>query len=198
MCQLLDQLDQDNSRLMVEERVPLDRVNVSWEADMRYVGQAYEIRIPVGAPITPQTADDLVGSFHRAHEEIYSVKRENQEVEIVNLRSVHTYPLDNEPYFPISDGTPAKPKSWRLATFPSIDSGVSTPVFDRRELHRGHEICGPSIIEQPDTTTVVYPGQRCRVDDFGNLLLTIDGGRSIDHRNEHRPHHPGSDQEPSG
>ena len=173
---LLEGLEQQNMRLMVEERVPLEQVTVSWQADMRYVGQSYELRVPMPAPMTSQAGAELVSAFHRAHEEIYSVKREDQEVEIVNLRSIHTCPLGNAPRFPVSDGASASPKSERLAMFPGLESGVLTPVYDRRDFPNGDEIFGPGIIEQADTTTVVYPGQRCRVDGFGNLLLTIDKG----------------------
>jgi N-methylhydantoinase A len=37
----------------------------------------------------------------------------------------------------------------------------------------GAQFDGPAIVEQPDTTTVVYPGFTCRVDDAGNFLLTL-------------------------
>ena len=176
MQELLEELDQQNTRLMAEDRVPLDRVVVSWEADIRYVGQSYEIRVPVSAPTTPRTGAELVEAFHRAHEQVYSVKREDQEVEIVNLRSVHTYPLGNEPRFPMGGGVSDAPKSERRALFTGLEAGALTPVYDRRDLPPGTDLRGPAIIEQPDTTTVVYPGHRCRIDDFGNLLLTIEQG----------------------
>ena len=179
MRELLKVLDQQNSRLMAEDRAPLHQVVVSWEADIRYVGQSYEIRVPVPASLGPQTGAALAEEFHRSHEQIYGVKREDQEVEIVNLRSVHTYPLGNEPRFPVSGGASGVPTSERQTLFPGFETSVVAPVYYRHDLSLFTNIQGPAIIEQPDSTTVVYPGQRCRVDDFGNLLLTIGrGGQS--------------------
>ena len=48
-----------------------------------------------------------------------------------------------------------------------------TPIYQRDLLPLGAQFDGPAIVEQPDTTTVVYPGFTCRVDDAGNLLLTL-------------------------
>lgn len=171
---LLDELDQKNTLLMGEERVPPHQVSVSWEADMRYVGQSYEIRIPIAASITPQTGVDLIAAFHDAHAEIYSINRGDQDVEIINLRSIHTHPLDNTPRFHMENGAADGPGSRRTAVFPGSESVVSTPVFERHKLHPGQLVSGPAIVEQPDTTTVVYPGQSFRIDDFGNLLITLD------------------------
>jgi len=52
-------------------------------------------------------------------------------------------------------------------------SGMAlSPVYDRALLAPGHEVAGPAIIEQLDSTTVVYPGQRAVVDDYRNLIIT--------------------------
>ena len=48
-----------------------------------------------------------------------------------------------------------------------------TPIYQRNLLPLGMQFDGPAIVEQPDTTTVVYPDFACRVDDAGNLLLTL-------------------------
>ncbi len=174
MVTVLAELDQVNAQLMVEEQVPADGVLVVWEADMRYLGQAYDIRVTITPPVTNETGDNLINTFHEAHDQVYGIKRENQEVEIVNLRSTHSYPLGNVPRFPVrNEGVPT-PKFTRQAIFPGDPKGVETPVFDRHRLPAGCEFQGPAIIEQPDTTTVVYPGQLCKVDNFGNLLLTLE------------------------
>ena len=44
-------------------------------------------------------------------------------------------------------------------------------VWDRLELPAGSVIAGPAVLEQPDATIVILPGQQGRVDRFGNLLL---------------------------
>jgi N-methylhydantoinase A len=44
-------------------------------------------------------------------------------------------------------------------------------VFQRIDLQPGHQIAGPALILQPDTTTLVPPGWQGIVDAWGNLLL---------------------------
>jgi N-methylhydantoinase A len=50
---------------------------------------------------------------------------------------------------------------------------MEVPIYQREELVRGQQFSGPAIIEQLDTTTVVEPGDRARVDFCGNLIIEI-------------------------
>ena len=46
-------------------------------------------------------------------------------------------------------------------------------VFERGSLLPGTRLKGPAVIEEPTATTVVNPGDRLQVDEYGNLLLQI-------------------------
>ena len=50
---------------------------------------------------------------------------------------------------------------------------VETPVYARTALKAGHVVAGPAIIDQLDATTVVFPGHRARVEEFGNLIVQL-------------------------
>ena len=50
---------------------------------------------------------------------------------------------------------------------------VLTPLYERKELRPGHSIGGPAIIEQMDTTTLIYPGQQARIDEYQNIRIRI-------------------------
>jgi N-methylhydantoinase A len=50
---------------------------------------------------------------------------------------------------------------------------VATPVYDGQVLRPGNQILGPAVIETPDTTVVVHPGQSMRVDSFGNFEIAL-------------------------
>ncbi len=54
---------------------------------------------------------------------------------------------------------------------------VKTPTYARDALRAGNRIEGPALIEEHASTTVVLPGDRLRVDEFGNLMLDIAGRR---------------------
>ena len=52
------------------------------------------------------------------------------------------------------------------------DEPLRTRVFARASLERGETIAGPAIVEQSDTTIVVYPGQHAQLDGMNNLIVT--------------------------
>jgi N-methylhydantoinase A len=55
------------------------------------------------------------------------------------------------------------------------DSGfIETAIYERGELPSGASFDGPAIVEQPDTTTVMPPGTRCKVDEYGNLIIKVE------------------------
>ena len=62
-------------------------------------------------------------------------------------------------------------KARRRAYF---DGWQDTPIYDRGKLVSGNRLCGPAIIEQMDSTTVVHPGHQAHIDRFGNIIVEID------------------------
>ena len=167
----LAELDAAGRGRMREEGVPATEVRVVYAADMRYVGQAYELEVPIAAPITSASVPDIVTAFHAAHERVYGYARTQQPVEFVNFRAVHTFPL---PRPALRSAAPARGTAddarigERRAYFGEF---VATAVYERARLPRGAVVAGPAIVEQLDTTTVVPPGVTAAVDDGGNLRL---------------------------
>ena len=104
-------------------------------------------------------------------------------MEIVNLRlraMGHMDKLTLPRIATVAQGTTPDPVQSRPVYFAS--SGfVDTPVFARHTLGAGHVITGPAIIEQLDTTTVIYPGQQTSVDAYGNLHLRWSRRESYEH-----------------
>ena len=98
-------------------------------------------------------------------------------VEIVNLRVRATGLMDKialPTIEAVEPGTPARPWSHRQVSFDGRGF-VETPTFRRTDLRAGHALGGPAIVDQVDTTTVIFPGQTARVDDWGNLIVTLGG-----------------------
>src|SRR5262249_41616265 len=89
----LGELDAAGRVRMREEGVPDAAVRVAYAADMRYVGQAYELEVPIGAPVTHARIPEMLTAFHAVHERVYGYARSQQPVEFVNFRAVHTFPL---------------------------------------------------------------------------------------------------------
>jgi N-methylhydantoinase A len=167
----LGELDAAGRGRMREEGVPAEQVRVAYSADMRYVGQAYELEVPIAVPITRARAPEVLAAFHAVHERVYGYARAQQPVEFVNFRAVHTYPLPRPVVTPAArvTGTLADARlGERRAYFGTF---VPTAIYERARLPRGARLAGPAIVEQSDTTTVIPPGVTALVDDAGNLRL---------------------------
>src|SRR6059036_431705 len=71
----LGELDAAGRARMREEGVPAHDVRVAYAADMRYVGQAYELEVPITAPVEPAHVPEIVAAFHAVHERVYGYAR---------------------------------------------------------------------------------------------------------------------------
>jgi N-methylhydantoinase A len=169
----LADLDAAGRARMRDEAVPAGSVRVAYSADMRYVGQSYELEVAVGAPLTPARVADAVAAFHAAHERVYGYARAQQPVEFVNFRAVHRYPLPRPALRPPARATGRVDDARigeRRAHF-APGGFVPTTVYARERLPLGGAVRGPAIVEQADTTTVIPPGHAAVVDAAGNLRI---------------------------
>jgi N-methylhydantoinase A len=169
----LGELDVAGRARMRDEGVPPGDVRVAYSADMRYVGQAYELDVPIDVPVASERIPDILRAFHAVHERVYGYARTRQPVEFVTFRAVHTFPLPRPALRPTARAAGALDAArtgTRRAWFPP-HGFVATTTYDRGRLPIGTRIAGPAIIEQIDTTTVLPPGHTADVDDSGNLRL---------------------------
>lgn len=169
--------DDAGRRELGEEGVPAGEIEMRATVDLRYVGQSYELEVPIECPVGPGAMEAAVSAFHEAHARVYGHSMAEDPTEILNVRVTH---VARTPRPAIgSDGerrAPAKPRVHRDVYFAEAGDYVATPVFDRHALPAGLELPGPAVLEQRDTTTVVVPGQVCRVHPTGHLLISQAGG----------------------
>ena len=171
----LADLDAAGRARMREEGAPAGEVRVAYAADMRYVGQAYELEVPIAAPLTRERVAEVVAAFHATHERIYGYARPQQTAEFVNFRAVHTYQLPRPQVKPAAraSGTLADARIGERRAY--FGGYLPTTIYERARLPLGARLAGPAIVEQDDTTTVIPPGVTALVDDAGNLRLRRDG-----------------------
>jgi N-methylhydantoinase A len=169
----LTQLDVAGQGRMRAEGVPAGAVRVAYSADMRYVGQAYELEVPLDAPVVREQMGEILAAFHAVHERVYGYARLRQPVEFVNFRAVHTYALPRpalasaaRPSGALDDARIGERSAWFAPA-----GFVPTAIYDRALLPLHARIAGPAIVEQVDTTTVIPPGHAALVDPSGNLRL---------------------------
>jgi N-methylhydantoinase A len=158
---------------MREEGIVGEAVRVTYAADMRYLGQAYELEVPILAPLTAERVCAAQAAFHLAHERVYGYARGGQPVEFVNFRAIHTGPLPRPSLGArvAVHGSLARARlGERRAHFAAVGF-VPTPIFDRARLPVDARLEGPAIVEQADTTTVIPPGYAAIVERTGNLRI---------------------------
>ena len=146
--------------------------------DLRYFGQAYEVRVPAGSGrSTRRPRRPSPQRFHDEHRQLYGYDFRDdprQQVEWVNLRVTGVGPITRPELreIPSRDGEPLAPRSTRDVCFDADAGYVATDVYWRPDLRAGDSFAGPAIVEEFGSTVPVHPGFTVRVDAFGNLVVT--------------------------
>jgi N-methylhydantoinase A len=140
-------------------------------ADMRYVGQSYEIEVPIDPGwLTPGGAAPILAAFHAAHERLYGHADRQAPAEIVNLRVQLRAARPRVPLVELPAGaTTPVPRTTRRVWLDG--RSVEARVFERATLGRGARLVGPAIVDQADTTVLLPAGHVGEVDRSGNLLI---------------------------
>ncbi|MBM7245120.1 hydantoinase/oxoprolinase family protein [Rhodococcus fascians] len=144
-------------------------------ADLRYFGQAFEVRVPIAdGEITQASIDQAAEAFHEAHRELYGYDfrgDQSQFVEWVNLRVSGIGPIKRPVLSEIAAGTGAE--SARTGTRQAyFDGWLETAIYSRADLGAGDTITGPAVIEEFSSTVPIDPGFSARIDTFGNVRIT--------------------------
>jgi N-methylhydantoinase A len=151
-------------------------------ADLRYFGQAFEVRVPVpDGDMDVAVLADVAGAFHAAHRGLYGYDFSadpTQQVEWVNLRVSGIGPIQRPEIrrHAIDGGfeTGLRPSSTtgRPVCFDAAEGYVATPVVPRTALPPGSVVAGPVIIEEFGSTVPIHPGFTARVDEYLNIIVT--------------------------
>lgn len=156
-----------------EEVLPHRRVT-DLMVDLRYVGQNFELSVPL-APEAGELPDrdTIADAFHAAHDRTYGFHNADAPIEVVCMRLVATARLPHAATAgEVPQPNPALAVGERQVVFGREES-VSAPVYDRDALHPGDWFAGPAIVDQLDTTIVIHPGDRVRVDATHNLVIEV-------------------------
>ncbi len=149
-------------------------------ADMRYVGQGYELSVPIpDGPVDGRTAAALRGGFDRvyAHRYGYSDPKAGVELVTVAVTVIGAGPDVRLPeQAPGTREAAEARKPDRPVYFPETRGYVRCAIYDRARLPVGATIEGPAIVEEPESTTVLPPGARAEIDRWANLIVDFGGG----------------------
>ena len=150
-----------------------DEQRLAWQFGMRYYRQGYELPVTHDDPAAdPDLISTLAARFVEAHRRFYQFDLE-VEPELVVIRCVATGVKPRPEIREHGEATrPVEDAITESAHLIYWQGGwTPAPVYARGRLQPGHELRGPAVVEQEDSTTLIHPGSRARVDRFLNLVL---------------------------
>jgi N-methylhydantoinase A len=160
---------------VVREAATAGRITVARSVDARYVGQGYELTVPVPAGRLDEGA---LGRLRASFDEIYAARygyaQPAEPVEVVTwkLSAIGGAPRVT---LPKAATTPAAGaiKSRRRAYFPEAGGWVDCAIYDRYALAAGLSLAGPAVVEERESTSVLPPGAVATVDEYANLVVEV-------------------------
>ena len=170
--QVLEALGEQARAWLRDEGMAEARHSLRFEADVRYLRQGYEFSLEVepGALVNGGVAA-LTERFGDSHEQLYGFRLDHP-VELVNLRAVGAANVVKVefPRFEPGDADPQGAVSGDTRVYFGGEF-LSALVYERSRLRAGHEVRGPAIVTQRDSTTLIHPGHVGEVDEYLNILI---------------------------
>jgi N-methylhydantoinase A len=145
-------------------------------ADMRYVGQGYEIHVPMpNRDFRSLTKADVQSLYDEAYTFLYGRVYPDVRVEFMSFRLSTRIPMPQptpQSLPPTGDLSKAV-KGYRRAYDETSASFIEYPVYDRYQLFAGAAFKGPAIVEEKETTIVATPQTALAVDQFGTTTISL-------------------------
>ena len=166
------------AEVLLGDRSRIREVLVRRFLDIRYEGQVQEVIVPIQARtrrLSEVSLAQTLEEFHELHEQIYKFQRPEQSVEIVSVRldmiGVRA-PLHFESH-PFEDEDAGHARKGRRPVYFEPHGFVDTDIYDGERVRPGNLITGPAIIEEANTSVVLYPNQEAMLDQFLTYVIQV-------------------------
>lgn len=174
-------LRDDGAVRLGDEGLNAADADFQFAADLRYRGQEHTIPVPVSSPgdLLGGGSADLRERFDKLHDRRYGHAAPDQRIEIVTLRLILRAGTSNGSFDWLSAGYEAhdaRQDEVREVIFDDPAAPVPSRVAWRPGLAAGTVIDGPAVIEEPNSTTLLFPGDTAVITDHGHLDIAVAGG----------------------
>jgi N-methylhydantoinase A len=143
-------------------------------ADMRYVGQGFEIAVPVPGSLSPTSEAEITAAFVEVYQRKFGGQIPGGRIEVLNWRLEAAAPIPWPDVLKLSSTTKSSGvSSSRKAYFSDLGGFVETPVYRDAHVAVREAQSGPALIEQPGSTLVIGPADTFEIDKFGNVIIAV-------------------------
>ena len=170
------ELDEKSAGLMRAQKISPESIEIIRSAQMRYIGQTYEVETPVPAgEISDSELREILNNFHNEHKKEYGFSEPAFPGAFVNLRSSAIGKTENPEFgLPESDSKSINEALVEKRNVYFEESGFTmTDVFDRAYLAIGTRISGPAIVNDRSSTTIIPPNTMAGIDGHGNIIIDL-------------------------
>ena len=167
---------------LASESIAIEAAEFQFAADLRYVGQEHTIPINfAGADhLTAGGSENLRANFDAAHNTRYGHAAPSERIQLANIRLTVTVARGGADAaewlaapFSASD---AQPEESRNVIFDDPGQPRAARILWRPGLAAGTEVDGPAVIEEPNSTTLLYPGDHMRISEHGHMIIDVGQG----------------------
>ncbi|MEM8816065.1 MAG: hydantoinase/oxoprolinase family protein [Pseudomonadota bacterium] len=169
----LEELRERAGESFKADGIALEDQEVSYQADIRYAGQAFQLSLGVTADeLRSRGLAVLTDEFDRQHEQLFTFAH-GKDHEIVMIRAIvrARSSLTADLKGAGESGVSIEDAKIHETKFYFEEEWHDAPILDRGKLGVGTKVSGPAIIQEMDSTTLVLPGHAAEVDKVGNLLI---------------------------
>lgn len=174
----LEELAAEAQSSLDADGVPRSDQTVTYQVDVRYHGQGFEVPVDLDIASLGESSDGLleVGRrFDEEHTRLFTFALD-AEHELVNLRATVKGRAPKVAAVQLPEGGEDSSAARYGDTRVYVDGAwADAGLYDRAKLQAGNVIAGPAIVTEMDSTTLVLPGHSGTVDAVGNILIRPNG-----------------------
>lgn len=166
-------LENEGRQSLAKEGYEIHSIQLIRTLDVRYLGQEYTVRVNVPHKLnTVKDIDAIREKFDEMYEVRYGHAAPDQSAQMVNLRVTAIGPVSKPDFESLRDKriTALSTQKSREIYFPKVGM-LSCPVYQRAELKENFEIMGPAVVEEYASTTVLFPGDKGMLNQYGCLVI---------------------------
>ena len=167
-----EQTEEQATQDFIEEGMQSSSIMFTRFLDMRYVGQEHSVKVPVpNGEWTDDTRSEIVEKFHELHEQNYTFKLPNTKTEIVNIHLTGFGQVEKIKPLEINKNKDDNALIEKRDVYFEDGGWLKTNIYARERMGKNMTVQGPAIIEEKQTSTLLYSGQSLTVDQYGNLII---------------------------